>query len=76
MDYLTTNVDLHQFWSWKFRQKERNKPSEELMTRLIADYPDIESLSSGELLQLMRDYQDAQYRGEIPPTVIPTPRIR
>lgn len=76
MDYLTTNTDLHQYWSWKFRQKERNKPSEELMSHLTTDYPNIESLSSTQLMQLMKDYQDAQYRGEIPATVIPSPRIR
>jgi hypothetical protein len=76
MNYLTTNGDIHQFWSFKFRQKDRNKPSEELMTRLLTDYPDIENWTSRECLKAMQDYQDAQMRGDIPPTVIPSPRTR
>lgn len=76
MTYLTTNTDLHLFWSWKFRQKERNKPSPDLMANLSLDYPDIESWTSQECIKAMQDYQDAQMRGDIPPAVIPSPRVR
>jgi hypothetical protein len=76
MTYLTTNGDIHQYWSFKFRQKEQNKPSAELMTRLLTDYPNIEEWTSQACLKAMQDYQDAQFRGEIAPTVIPSPRVR
>lgn len=76
MEYKTTNTDIHYFWSYKFRQKERNKPSDELMLLLKSDYPNIESWSSQDCVQAMRDYQDLQANGVIPPTVIPVPRTR
>lgn len=70
MELLTTNMDIHQLWSYKFRQKEINKPSEELMAKLLTDYPEIESWTSQQCIQAMKDYQDAQYQGDIPPVVV------
>lgn len=66
----TTNTDIHQYWSWKFRQKERNKPSVELMAKLKADYPDIENWTSQQCQQAMLDYQALQASGQVPPAVL------